>query len=176
MKFVDFLKKARNLIEWFIIYCIMGWLYEVVWWYLIELNRGFVNRGVLYGPWLPIYGFGMLAVLGVVRLLKIKKPFPIFLIGTALVTGVELLGSYIMEWTVGYIMWDYSGMFGNYDGRIAVKTSILFGLLIMFGIYSVHPRMEKFQKRFDNNVIHNILFVLVLITMIADAVFTFFIK
>ena len=142
MKFVDFLKKARNLIEWFIIYCIMGWLYEVVWWYLIELNRGFVNRGVLYGPWLPIYGFGMLAVLGVVRLLKIKKPFPIFLIGTALVTGVELLGSYIMEWTVGYIMWDYSGMFGNYDGRIAVKTSILFGLLIMFGIYSVHPRME----------------------------------
>ena len=176
MKFVEILKKARNLIEWFIIYSMMGWIYEVVWWFMIELNRGFVNRGVLYGPWLPIYGFGMLAVLGVVRLLKIKKPLPIFLVGTALVTGVELLGSYIMEWTVGYIMWDYSDMFGNFEGRISVKTSILFGLLILFGIYSVQPRMEKFQKRFDKNVIHNVVFVLVFLALITDAVLTFFVK
>ena len=176
MKFGDIMRKIRNLIEWFIVYSIMGWIYEVVWWFMIELNRGFVNRGVLFGPWLPIYGFGMLAVLGVVRLFKIKKPLPIFLIGTALVTGVELLGSYIMEWTVGYIMWDYSDMFGNFEGRISVKTSILFGLLILLGIYSVQPRMEKFQKRFDKNVVHNILFVLVFLALIADAVFTFLVK
>ena len=176
MKFGDIMRKIRNLIEWFIVYSIMGWIYEVVWWFMIELNRGFVNRGVLFGPWLPIYGFGMIAVLGVVRLFKIKKPLPIFLIGTALVTGVELLGSYIMEWTVGYIMWDYSDMFGNFEGRISVKTSILFGLLILLGIYSVQPRMEKFQKRFDKNVVHNILFVLVFLALIADAVFTFLVK
>ena len=176
MKFGDIMRKIRNLIEWFIVYSMMGWIYEVVWWYMIELNRGFVNRGVLFGPWLPIYGFGMLAVLGVVRLFKIKKPLPIFLVGTALVTGVELLGSYIMEWTVGYIMWDYSDMFGNFEGRISVKTSILFGLLILLGIYSVQPRMEKFQKRFDKNVVHNILFVLVFLALITDAVFTFLVK
>ena len=176
MKFVEILKKARNLIEWFIIYSIMGWIYEVVWWFMIELNRGFVNRGVLYGPWLPIYGFGMLAVLGVVRLLKIKKPLPIFLVGTALVTGVELLGSYIMEWTVGYIMWDYSDMFGNFEGRISVKTSILFGLLILFGIYCVQPRMEKLQKRFDKSTIHNALFVYVFLVMLGDAALTFLVK
>ena len=46
----------------FFMYCIIGWLYEV----LLELfvyNHGFVNRGFLYGPYLPVYGFGAIILI-----------------------------------------------------------------------------------------------------------------
>ena len=40
--------------------CLVGWIYEEVFYWLEEgLLR---NRGVLYGPWLPIYGIGALGI------------------------------------------------------------------------------------------------------------------
>ena len=44
-------------------FCLVGWLWEVT---LHLITHGeFVNRGMLHGPWLPIYGGGvvMIAVL-----------------------------------------------------------------------------------------------------------------
>lgn len=55
----------------FIVYALIGWIYEVSW-YLIMENR-FVNRGVLFGPFLPIYGFGILILLFFLRKFMKKK-------------------------------------------------------------------------------------------------------
>ena len=55
----------------FFIYCIIGWLYEVIWIYL--LDGKLTNRGFLFGPYLPIYGFGMLLLLVLLRKLMNKK-------------------------------------------------------------------------------------------------------
>ena len=49
----------NNYIIYFMLYAIIGWIYEV----LLELfiwSHKFVNRGTLFGPWLPVYGFGAL--------------------------------------------------------------------------------------------------------------------
>ena len=48
MKFSDVMKKIRDVFEWFVVWCVCGWLYEVVWWMMIEENLGFINRGVLF--------------------------------------------------------------------------------------------------------------------------------
>ncbi|MBR0235813.1 MAG: putative ABC transporter permease [Clostridia bacterium] len=176
MKFVDVIKKIRNVFEWFLVYCFCGWIYEVVWWMMIEENLGFINRGVLFGPWLPIYGFGMLIMLAVVKLFKIKKPIWIFLVGMLLATAAEFAGSYIMQWIFGYFLWDYSGMFLNFEGRIAFKTSLFFGLLILFGVYWLHPRMVKLQQKWDKSVVRNVIFGVVTSAFLFDVVYTFFIK
>ena len=55
----------------FCVYALIGWIYEVSW-YLIAENR-FVNRGVLFGPFLPIYGFGVLILLFLLRNFMSKK-------------------------------------------------------------------------------------------------------
>ena len=56
------MKKVLNFIMdnyiIFFVYAFIGWIYEVSW-YLIVRHK-FVNRGVLLGPYLPIYGFGIL--------------------------------------------------------------------------------------------------------------------
>lgn len=41
----------------FLVFCVIGWIYEVLVFYF-ELGYGFVNRGFLFGPWLPVYGCG----------------------------------------------------------------------------------------------------------------------
>ena len=40
--------------------CLVGWIYEEIFYWITEgLLR---NRGLLYGPWLPIYGIGALGI------------------------------------------------------------------------------------------------------------------
>ena len=45
----------------FCVYALIGWIYEVSWYLIVK--HTFVNRGVLFGPFLPIYGFGILILL-----------------------------------------------------------------------------------------------------------------
>lgn len=52
--------------EYYIIFCVyalIGWLYEVLWLRYIVPPYKWINRGVLIGPFLPIYGFGVLILL-----------------------------------------------------------------------------------------------------------------
>ena len=45
----------------FFTFSIIGWMWEVI---LHLVNNGvFVNRGTMHGPWLPIYGWGGLIIL-----------------------------------------------------------------------------------------------------------------
>ncbi len=55
----------------FFVYCIIGWLYEVIWLYILDGNL--TNRGFLFGPYLPIYGFGMLLLLALLSNIMKKK-------------------------------------------------------------------------------------------------------
>lgn len=56
--------KSYTLMQWllvFFIYCFLGWVLENC--YVSFRQRMWVNRGFLYGPWLPIYGFGAIIIL-----------------------------------------------------------------------------------------------------------------
>ena len=60
-----------NIYLTFFVYCVIGWLYEVIWLYI--LDGKLTNRGFLFGPYLPIYGFGMLLLIFLLRKLMKKK-------------------------------------------------------------------------------------------------------
>ena len=73
----------------FFVFAIAGWLMEMNLFYF--LDGTIVNRGALYGPWLPIYGFGcssIILLLNIVNMYNrsnfIKKieenPFIVFII------------------------------------------------------------------------------------------------
>ncbi len=158
----------RNYIEYFLIYCFMGWIYESIWCDVIYHRRGFLNRGFLWGPWLPIYGIGFFIILGILTVLKIKKPLLVFISGTVIATSAELLASYILEITTGDYMWDYTGYFMNYDGRIALVPGLMFGLLIYAAICHLQPAIIRFQEKYRNNRIHNISFLIISALFIAD--------
>ena len=57
----------------FCIYALIGWIYEVLWMWFVVPPKQFINRGVLLGPFLPIYGFGMLFLYFVLKKFMGKK-------------------------------------------------------------------------------------------------------
>ena len=69
----------RNLIRTDLVYylfafflsgCLVGWIYEEIFYWITE---GMLRkRGILYGPWLPIYGFGTLVIFAMKPMKKIR--------------------------------------------------------------------------------------------------------
>ncbi len=133
-------------------YAFIGWCYEVFL-EVVVYRWGFSNRGFLFGPYLPVYGFGAIAfVLCFGALLKRKekgclkfvKPLLIFLACMLLATAIELVTSYIMEFFCGSWPWQtYRDYKINFQGRIALSPSIRFGLGGMFFLYVLQPLFEK---------------------------------
>ncbi len=69
----EFLNKFSKYYITFCIYALIGWLYEVLWMWFVVPPKHFINRGVLIGPFLPIYGFGMLILLFILHKFMSKK-------------------------------------------------------------------------------------------------------
>ena len=55
-------ERFRTYFLYFMAYCIIGWLYEVFL-EVVIYRWGFSNRGLLFGPYLPVYGTGALLIL-----------------------------------------------------------------------------------------------------------------
>ena len=83
---------------YFVLYAIFGWLYEVFL-EVVVYKWGFSNRGVLFGPYCPVYGFGALAfIFTVYPIIKNKKGWKkwlwvpvVFLLCMLIATTIELV-------------------------------------------------------------------------------------
>ena len=160
----------RDYMEYFLVYCFFGWVYESVWCCMIYHKRGFINRGFLFGPWLPIYGIGFFIILGIFTLLKIKKPVLVFIVGGVVAATAELIASYIIEAAGGAPMWDYHAEFLNFDGRIALVPSLMFGFLIWLAICVIHRGIIKLQKKFRDSKVHNVCFIIIAVLFFIDLI------
>lgn len=138
----------------FAAYSILGWCYEVFL-EVVVYQWGFSNRGFLWGPYCPVYGFGALIFIFSLKELKEKKlplkflfgwsltPVLVFLAIVAITTGIELIASYVLEWATGGWLWDYEHYSFNFQGRIALNPSVRFGLGGMLIMYVIQPFLEK---------------------------------
>ena len=131
--------RPLHLLLLFFAFSAVGYVWEV----LVDVVRCgvLVNRGVLYGPWLPIYG-----VVGVALVLLCKrfadKPGQTFLL-TAMMCGViEYAASWILEAATGLRWWDYSFMPLDIHGRVSVEVLFFFAAAGMAGLYLLAPALD----------------------------------
>lgn len=109
----------------FFLLAFAGWLWEAAI-YLVT-KQALVNRGVYYGPYLPIYGVGGLALWFLLQRLH-RRPFVTFLLAALVCSVLEYGASLLLEWKWGMRWWDYSGYFLNLNGRICLLGAVCFGL------------------------------------------------
>ena len=133
-----------------------------------------MKRGFLIGPICPIYGFG--AVLLILLLKNSKgKPLSQFLIAGFTFTVFEYVVSYMLEVIFGLRWWDYSDDFLNLQGRVSLSYSIIWGALGILLIEGIHPYvsklLEKNKKRIKTKYQDLIIIILVVIC-ITDFVFS----
>ncbi|AEV28186.1 putative membrane protein [Sphaerochaeta pleomorpha str. Grapes] len=123
-------------ILYFFVYSLIGYCCEVV--YCSFPVKRLVNRGFLYGPYLPIYGFGAMIVLFFFQRF-IEYPLVIFFAGLVSTSLLEFFTSWLLEKFFHAKLWDYSKHFLNIKGRVCLLNSTLFGIMSVVVIYVFHP-------------------------------------
>lgn len=139
-----------SLIMIFFMMSFVGWCWEVSL-HLVE-DGVFVNRGVLHGPWLPIYGVGSLLVLILLKRFR-EKPVLQFAL-TVVVCGIVEYGTaWFLETKYGQKWWDYSGYFMNIDGRICAEGLLVFGLGGLAIVYLIAPLLDNLLKKVNRKAL-----------------------
>lgn len=151
----------------FLFFSFIGWVWEVI--LCLFTMQSFVNRGILMGPWLPIYGAGGLLFYFLLYRLK-QHPIWIFLLATAICSVLEYFVSWFLEkmWNIRW--WDYSDAFLNLDGRICFWCSIGFGAAALLVIYVFIPFWEKLYEKIPSRC-RKLIGTVLLLLFIADAAY-----
>lgn len=158
-------EKLSALVLEFTAYSFIGWLYETI---LTSAVWGrFAERGWLHLPICPIYGFCAMALLLIFR--RVKNPALIFVVGTAVTTAAELAASYVLDLFIDDSLWDYNNWAFNFQGRIALGSSLIFGVLCVLLIKVLHPFAEYLTDKISGRIL-KIAAAITLAIILADTV------
>ena len=153
-----------RIFAYFIIYSLLG--------YVIETIFGIITKGTwesrqsfLYGPFCAIYGVG--AVIMIVFLQYFNKTNNSLFWGGFLVGSItEYVISFLGQKIFNVIWWDYSNMPLNVNGRVCVFFSIFWGLLGIYLITYINPKIDRLIEWFKKKISINKLKVITLIIII----------
>ena len=129
----------------FFFFSFTGWIWEVLI-HIIE-DGAIINRGLLFGPWLPIYGFGGVLILTLLRRWR-YSPLKTFGLIVLLCGVIEYATSVALERLFHARWWDYSDLTFNLNGRVCLEGLMIFGIGGLVFIYFVAPKLDDFLKRF----------------------------
>jgi uncharacterized membrane protein len=143
---MDMWKLPEKLLYYFIYFCLMsflGWIIEST--YRSIHEKRFVNAGFLYGPFLPIYGFGAVVITCINAELQaphLPHPLPpavTWAVTLLSPTLIEYLGAVVMEKIFGLKLWNYDDEALNFQGRICLKFSLYWALCAALLVLVIQP-------------------------------------
>ena len=163
-----------RLLAYFVIYSVIG--------FVIETLFGLVTKGViesrksfLYGPFCAIYGIG--AVVMIVGLQKFKKNnYTLFWGGFLIGSFVEYIISWIGEIVFHVKWWDYSNIPFNLNGRICVWFSLFWGILAIYLMTHIHPKIDRFLDKFSPKIVTIITITFVVVMFLDWCISSFALK
>ena len=152
----------------FIVFAICGWLYEEFL-FIVE-DHVLVNRGSLWGPWLPIYGFGGLLILILLKKFR-NKPALLFISAFILCGVLEYSTAWYLETFKHLRYWDYTGYFLNINGRVCLEGLLVFGLAGCAFTYVIAPILDNLYSKIKPKIA-SILCVVLISLYLADLMYT----
>ena len=158
----------------FFVYSVIGYIIEVT--SCIIITRKFtVSRGYLLGPYIPVFGFGALIMIGLLDKYR-NDIFVLFVLSGFLCSAVEYFASLLMEKIFKLRWWDYSHDRFNINGRICLRNAFLFGIGGVIIVRYFHPIFNNFLLSLSNNTIIIVGWILGSIIIIDTIVSTFIIS
>ena len=154
-----------RLLAYFIIYSFIGFVIETLF-ALFMYNVLESRQSFLYGPFCGIYGVGAVIMIMFLNKYFNKNNHILFLGGFIVGSVVEYLISLIGELMLNVRWWDYSNRFLNINGRICLLYSIFWGLLAIYLMRVINPRVDKLIDWLKTKININVAKTLTLITTI----------
>lgn len=150
-------------IVYFYIYSFLGWVYETI--VMTLYSNKWDNRGFLFEPILPIYGFGAAGITGILEYARFNG----IILSWQQIFVICFLGSIVLEYFTGWLLetlfhaywWDYSNVIFNIKGRICLPASIGFGIAGLIIAYYVYPSVSAFVDGFSQYTIQFLSYVCV---------------
>lgn len=155
----------------FVIYSFIGYLIEIT--SVSRIEKKFVwSRGYLIGPYLPIFGFGALAMTFLLNQYK-DQVITLFVLSLVVCCTLEYFTSLIMELIFHLRWWDYSDKKFNINGRVCLENGIGFGFSGVILVRYIQPFFLKMLSSWNINtviIIGSILLGIILFDFIFSTV------
>ena len=135
---------------------ILGYLYELLLHFI--LNGSFFSHGILYGPWLPIYGIGCLLIMSIYKYKN--KPILIFILSFFITGLLEYLSGLFLLKILNIRLWDYTGMFLNISGHVCFLSALCFGDGGLLITYVIYPFIEKIYLKIKDKYLNMFLYII----------------
>lgn len=131
----------------------LGYLYELILCYIY--NGKIFSHGFFFGPWLPIYGFGALLIMGLQKYQD--KPLVIFFLSFFLSGLLEGISGYLLLKVLKTRLWDYTGYIFNIGGYVCLLSAFCFGIGGVILTYIINPLVDKLLKMVNKKKIREVL-------------------
>lgn len=138
------------ILFYFFIYSFAGWILEVSYWLIQE--GYFINRGFFLGPFCTMYGFGSLIIVKLLSKYK-DEPKTVFFLSIILAAILEMITSYLLKRLFNIWLWDYSYSVWNINGTLSIKNLFLFGLISIFLVKYIHPKIKDKTDSLSRNTV-----------------------
>ena len=131
-----------RIVLYFTIFAVMGYIIEAL--NSLIREKKMSNRGFLFGPYLPIYGFAGLLMIGVWQCMPHDNYVLTFFVAMIIGAGLEYITSYILEKIFHLRWWDYSKSDKfNVHGRICLRNTLVFGVAGLLFCYILLPAVDN---------------------------------
>jgi len=164
------MKYWKIFIKLFTLYfvgCVFGFIIENIYSYITHETFQ-IRQGLLYGPFIPVYGIGAIMFYGIY--VFTKKPLNVFIASVVIGGFVEFMASLLQEKIFGTVSWDYSNTFFNIAGRTNLMYSFYWGCIGLLFLY-IAPYIDKADIWIENKNFKILVYFLMFI-MIADILIT----
>lgn len=138
---------------------IFGWVLEVIYRHLADKDKRWFNPGFCVGPWLPIYGVGLLTAFLMTGLENnyvidniVLKRLLLFFMTSVCMTIIELIGGILLLKFFNLRLWDYRDEKFNYKGFICLKFSFFWMLISAVYYFLIHPHIYGSVKWLSSNL------------------------
>lgn len=125
MKKINWKREIFKIFWIFVIGSMVGCFVELM---VCFVQKGHLEfrQGLIYGPFIPVYGIGATAYY--VALAKVKDGKKAFVISMVLGGAVEYFCSWIQETWFGTVSWDYSNLWFDINGRTSLLHCLYWGI------------------------------------------------
>ena len=134
----------------FFIGSVFGWVLELLFRRFISSanpERKWINPGFCVGPYIPLYGFGLCFLFLIASLERQTGLSPfwskmlLFLAMAVCMTLIEYIAGLLSLKVFKVRLWDYRSQWGNIQGLICPKFSLIWALLGAAYYFLLHPRI-----------------------------------
>ena len=156
----------------FVIGSMVGWVIELFFRRFVSQKK-WVNPGFLTGPYLPIYGFGVIVLYAISNInfgienQVLDVVIKIAIIGIGM-TVIEFIAGLIFIKGMKIKLWDYSNRKGNIMGIICPSFSIIWLLVGSLYFFFVNPFLVNALIWISENLIYTFFVGLVIGMVIVD--------